>query len=92
MNLLRFNALADAVSAVRKYKCQESGTNARAEELSRLLMRALLADGKPAVKSARLFFLPCTKVTDTSEKAVITETDTRSAGQQSRERLPEREP
>jgi PAS domain S-box-containing protein len=84
MNLLRFNALADAVSAVRKYKCQESGTNARQEELSRLLMRVFLVDGKPAVKSARLFFLPWTKVTDTSEKAVITESDTRSAEQQSK--------
>lgn len=80
MNLLRFNALADAVSAVRKYKCQESDANARADELSRLLIRVFLLDGKPAVKSARLFFLPYTKVTDTSEKAVITDADARAAG------------
>jgi len=84
MNLLRFNALANAVSAVRKYKCQETDTNARAEELSQVLLRAFVVDGKPAVKSARLFFLPCTKVTDTAEKAVITETDALTAGPHSK--------
>lgn len=79
MNLLRFSDLADIVSVVRKYKCRQSDLDARADELSQLLVRAFFVSGKPALKSARLFFLPCTKVTDSSEKAVVTETEIRSA-------------
>ncbi len=79
MSLLRFNALADVISAVRKYKCREADIDARADELSQLLVRAFLVNRNPAVKSARLFFLPCSKVTDSSEKAVVTENDIRRA-------------
>jgi PAS domain S-box-containing protein len=79
MSLLRFNALADVVTAVRKYKCRASDLDARADELSQLLVNAFLLRGKPAVKSARLFFLPCSKVTDSSEKPVLTENEIRHA-------------
>ncbi|MBA3994324.1 MAG: hypothetical protein C0469_12420 [Cyanobacteria bacterium DS2.3.42] len=79
MNLLRFNDLADVVSVLRKYKCRESDIDARADELSKLLVRDFLVSGKPVLKSARLFFLPCTKVTDSSEKAVVTQTEIRNA-------------
>ncbi len=75
MSLLRFNALAEVVTAVRKYKCLASDIDARADELSRLLVNAFLHGGKPVVKSARLFFLPCSKVTDTSETAVVTDNE-----------------
>lgn len=75
MNLLRFRALSEIVSAVRNYKCQAPDFQARAEELSQLLVKEFLVDGNPALKSARLFFLPCDKVTDSSEKAVLTESE-----------------
>src|SRR5690349_15779434 len=77
MNLLRFNALADIVSAVRKYKCRASDFESRAEELSQLLVQKFSVNGKPALKSARLFFVPFDKVTDSSERAVVTETEIR---------------
>jgi hypothetical protein len=57
-NLLRFRALTEIVSAVRKYKCQAPDLQSRAEELSQLLVEEFLVDGRPALKSARLFFLP----------------------------------
>jgi len=79
MNLLRFSALADAVSCVRKYRCQETGASARMDELSRLLHRVFLVDGKSAVKSARLFFMPCARVTDSSEKPVLSSSEIRAA-------------
>lgn len=79
MNLLRYSALAEVVSAVRKFKCRASDFESRADELSRLLVQEFLVNGKPAVKSARLFFLPFDKVTDSSEKAVVTETEIRQA-------------
>lgn len=75
MNLLRFRALTEIVSVVRKYKCQAPDFQSRAEELSQLLVEEFLVDGSPALKSARLFFLPCDKVTDSSERAVLTEAE-----------------
>ncbi|MBX9951288.1 MAG: PAS domain-containing protein [Candidatus Obscuribacterales bacterium] len=75
MNLLRFKALAEIVSAVRKYKCRASDFQSRADELSQLLVNEFLVDGEPALNSARLLFVPCEKVTDSSERAVLTETE-----------------
>ncbi|MCC7530734.1 MAG: PAS domain-containing sensor histidine kinase [Candidatus Melainabacteria bacterium] len=79
MNLLRFNALADVVAAVRKYQCRTLDIDARQDELCQLLVSAFLLGGEPAVKSARLFFLPCSKVTDSSEKPVLTENEIQHA-------------
>lgn len=81
MSQLRFRALADAVSAVRKYKCCEADLQERANELSTLLQRVFLVESQPAITSARLFFLPLAKVTDSSEKAVITEQEISRAKQ-----------
>ena len=89
MKLLQFSALADAVSVVRKYKCGENDIEARAVELAQLLVREFVAEGSPAVKSARLFFLPYSKVTDSTEKAVVTETEIRNVSSQ-RKRPPAR--
>ena len=75
MNLLRFKALSEIVSAVRKYKCRASDFQSRADELSQLLVKEFLVDGEPALNSARLLFVPCEKVTDSSERAVLTETE-----------------
>ncbi|PZM79290.1 MAG: hypothetical protein DKT66_22700 [Candidatus Melainabacteria bacterium] len=77
MNLLRFNALADIVSTVRKYKCRASGLESRAEELSQLLVQNFSVNGKPALRSARLFFVPFDKVTDSAERAVVTDNEIR---------------
>lgn len=75
MKLLRYSALAKVVSAARKYNCQWPDSQRRAEELSHLLLKEFLVDGVSAVRSARLFFLPCDQPSESTKRAVMSESE-----------------